>query len=150
MLEYKKEEREFMMRAKDFLTESVTCVIKKENTILTSEKKGIAPMMRWIEEGLDLSGAEVADRVVGKAAAMLFVKAGIREVYAQIISIPGKEYLEDHGVDLTFDTLTDRIINRKGDGLCPMESTVMDMNDIEKAYLALKAKQAELITRSLT
>lgn len=138
------------MRAKDLLTDSITCVIKKEDLILTSEKKGIAPMMQWIDEGQDLQGAEAADRVVGKAAAMLFVKAGIKEVHAQIISVPGRDFLKSHGIRLTYDTLTDRIINRKGDGLCPMESTVMEVDDIEKAWLALKAKQAELLTRSLT
>lgn len=43
-------------------------------------------MMRFIAEGRDLSGCSAADVIVGKASAMLFVKAGINEVYGKVMS----------------------------------------------------------------
>ena len=37
------------------------------------------------------------------------------------------------------------IINRDKTGMCPMEKTVYDMNDLDEAFIALKHKQSELM-----
>ena len=128
----------------ELLTGKTTCVLSNGTTILKSEYSGIRPMLEWISEGRELKGFAVADKIVGKAAAMLFVKAKLASVYAEVLSVPGKKYLEAHGIPVTYGTLTDRIINRKGDGLCPMEQTVLNIDDAEEGYLALKAKSEEL------
>ena len=48
--------------------------MKSGDTILRSEARGIAPLLGWIEaDKLALRGAAIADKVVGKAAAMLMV-----------------------------------------------------------------------------
>lgn len=94
-------------------------------------------MMEWLGEGRDLHGFSVADLVVGKAAAMLFVRAGIAEVFARVISRSGKDYLERHGIPVAYETLTDSIRNRAGTGICPMEQTVLAIDDPEEGYLAL-------------
>ena len=132
------------MEAKDYLTGSVSCVLKRGDELLLSQQSGIRPMLDWIGEGRDLQGFDAADKIVGKAAAMLFVKAGIRAVYAAVLSRPGKEYLERHGIAVTYDTLTERIINRRGDGLCPMEETVLHIHAAEEGYAALVKKAEEL------
>ncbi len=129
--------------AKSKLVGDNTCVLVKDETIYVSTKTGISPMMEYIEENLDLHGFSVADRIVGKAAAMLFVKAGIVEVFSKVISKPAVEFLNKHGIKVSFDTLTERIINRAGTGLCPMEETVKDVEDFEKGYKLLKAKIIE-------
>lgn len=97
-------------------------------------------MMELIAEGVDLSGYSVADRVVGKAAALLFVKCGILAVYAQNLSESGKTVLEWYGISYEYTTLTDRIINREGTDICPMEKAVLHCNDAERAYKLLKDK----------
>ena len=132
------------MEIKELLTGKTTCVLKKGDIILTSEYSGIRPMLEWLGEGRDLEGYAVADKIVGKAAAMLFVKAGLSSVYAEVLSIPGKNYLEARGIPVAYGTLTERIINRDGNGLCPMEQTVLNIDDAEEGYLALKAKSEEL------
>lgn len=116
----------------------------RDGELLTSDKRGIAPMIDFIAEGKDLRGYSAADLVVGKAAAMLFVKAGIKEVYAQTLSTGGKEYLESHGINVTFSELTGHIRNRAGTGICPMEETVSDISAPEEGYAALAAKLALL------
>lgn len=136
------------MEAKDFLTGNITCVLKKGDEVITSERTGISPMLTWISEGRDLRGFSAADRVVGKAAAMLFVKAGIVSVYAGVMSIPGRDYLEAHGIHALYSELTEKIINRKGDGLCPMESAVLHISDAEEGYTALVKRAAELRAES--
>ncbi len=110
----------------------------------TDDGRGISPMMRFISEVRDLTGYSVADVIVGKAAAMLFVKAGIVSVHGRVMSESGKAFLETHGIPCSYDVLTDRIINRKGTDICPMEKTVADIDDPETAYTALAKKIAEL------
>lgn len=97
-------------------------------------------MIRFIAEERDLSGYSAADVIVGKAAAMLFVKAGIAEVYGKVTSAAGRDYLIRHNIPCSWDTLTESIINRKGDDICPMEKTVADLCDAQEGYEALKAR----------
>lgn len=125
--------------AKENLSGHTICLCK-DGECLFSEKRGIAPMMSFIADGVDLAGYSVADVVVGKAVAMLFVKCGIANVYAKTLSISGKEMLDRHGVVCEYETLTDKIINRAGTDICPMEKTVLHTDDVEEAYLLLKNK----------
>ena len=82
-------------KAKKLLEENdFTCVLCKDDTVYTSTLKGVAPMVKHIEEKTDLRGFSAADKVVGKAAAMLFVISGISELYADVITDTAKEILE--------------------------------------------------------
>ena len=101
-------------------------------------------MIDFLQDGIDLSGYSVADKIVGKAAAMLFVKAGIKEVYAEILSVSGKNFLEEHGINAGYETLAEKIINRTGDDICPMEKTVADIIDPEEGYEAIRNKLKEM------
>ncbi len=131
-------------RAKTLLAGETTCVLVKGDSTLVSTKRGIAPMIDWLGQGQTLAGFAVADRIVGKAAAMLFVKAGLSAVYAEVLSEPGKAYLERRGIPVTYGVLTPAIINRAGDGPCPMEAAVADIDDPEEGCLTLSAKLAAL------
>ena len=116
----------------------------KEGKLLTSDERGVSPMIDFLQDGIDLSGYSVADKIVGKAAAMLFVKAGIKEVYAEILSVSGKNFLEEHGINVGYETLAEKIINRTGDDICPMEKTVADIIDPEEGYEAIRNKLKEM------
>lgn len=133
-----------ILRARELLCGSATCVLVKGDAVYMSEKSGIAPMLGFIADRIDLRGFSVADRIVGKAAAMLFVKAGIAEVYAEVLSEGGKRFLESRGVPVSYGVLTGMIINRAGTGSCPMEAAVAGIDDVDKAYAALCEKVAEL------
>ena len=112
----------------------------KDGAILTDDAKGIAPMMKLISSGKDVSGYSVADLIVGRAAAMLFIKAGITSVYGKVMSKGAEALLQSQGIPCRYDVLTERIINREGTDVCPMEKTVADITDPNEAYLALKAR----------
>ena len=116
----------------------------RNGEILTDNGRGISPMMKFIAEGRQLAGYSAADVIVGKAAAMLFVKAGVICVHGNTMSRPGKEFLEFHGVACTYDVLTERIINRSGTDICPMEKTVADISDAEAGYDALRIRIEEM------
>lgn len=132
-------------RARTLLTEgSYACVLCRADACYTSRGKGISPMLDWIGAGMELKGFCAADTIVGKAAAMLFVLAGVGAVYGRVMSTAGKDYLTAHGVACSYDTLTERIVNRTGDGVCPMEQTVAQLEDPQAAYAALRRKRDEM------
>ena len=116
----------------------------RDGRFFTDDGRGISPMIRFMEEERDLRGYAVADIIVGKAAALLFIKAGIREVYGGIMSRAGFDILQQYAIPCAYGTLTEKIINRKGDGVCPMEQTVARIDDPEKGYDALKTRLSEL------
>ena len=120
--------------------EGHTICLCKDGKCLFSEKRGIAPMMDFIADSINLSGYSVADLVVGKAAAMLFIKCGIKRVFAKTLSESAKRVLELYGVDYEYETLTEKIINRAGTEICPMEKAVSGTDDFEEAYSILRDK----------
>lgn len=117
-----------------------TICLCKCGECLFSEKKGIAPMMGFIADGIDLEGYSVADLVVGKAAALLFVKCKIKAVFAKTLSKSGQEVLKCHDIPVEYETLAEKIINRDGTDICPMEKTVLQTSDPEEGYILLKNK----------
>lgn len=115
-----------------------TICLCRDGKLIASDKKGIAPMMNYIADGVDLAGYSVADTVVGKAVAMLFVKCKVIAVYAKTMSKSGKAVLESNNIFYEYETLTDRIINRAGTDACPMEKAVLNTDDAEEAYVILQ------------
>ncbi len=127
-----------LQRARQLLCEQdFTCVLCRGERVYTSRKTGISPMLDWITDGEDLAGYAAADRIVGKAAAMLFDLAGIRTLHAQVLSEPALQYLKSHNIDVSYDTLTLHIINRRGDGICPMERAAAGISDAQEALRIL-------------
>lgn len=137
---------EDLVRARELLEKDkdTTCVVCKGDILYTSTKKGVSPMLDWIQEGVDLQGFAVADKIVGKAAAMLFAFAGIREVYAGVISQSALPVINEYGIEYTFLQMADTIINRQGSGICPMEQAVAQISDLEEAIAAIKKRREEL------
>ncbi|MBR4256808.1 MAG: DUF1893 domain-containing protein [Clostridia bacterium] len=129
--------------AKNSLSGHSICLCKNGD-IITDDGRGISPRMKLISKKRDLRGYAAADLIVGKAAAMLFVSAGIKEVFAKTISRPGAEYLSSHGIPYSYEIFTERIINRAGDDVCPMEKAVENISDAEEGYKALKKRLEEL------
>lgn len=117
---------------------SHTCVLCRDGTVLTDDRRGIRPLLELLESGQDMSGFSAADRVVGKAAAFLYCLLGVSSVYAKVISAPALQVLQSHGIDTYYDTRVSAIRNRTGDGFCPMETAVWDLKDPKKAPDAIR------------
>lgn len=126
-------------------TENHTFVCKNGDNIYTSDKKGIAPIMDiLVEKPALLKGAQVADKVIGRAAALLLIKGGISSLYTAVISEHALEVLKNTDIHVSYDKCVDYIVNRKGDGMCPMENAVLNIDNPDEAYDVLKAKLEEL------
>ena len=130
-------------KAKSALFGHSIALCRGEN-LVTDDSRGIAPMMKFIGEGRDLRGFSAADLVVGRAAAFLFIKAGISAVYAENLSRGGLELLEKAGIYTEYKNLAEYILNRRGDGICPMEDAVASAENPDDACFLIKKRMSEL------
>ncbi len=110
-----------------------------------SDESGIRPVILPMNEDLRFfEGLSVADKIVGKASAMLLALSGAKEVYAHILSEAGRKILEKYGITYEYGEMVEYIVNRKGDGMCPMEETVKDIDDPMDAFEALNERIAQM------
>ncbi len=127
--------------------QKASCAVIRENKIVNIEHaSGIAPILRMYESGM-LEGAVVVDKIVGRAAACVMSLGGVRACYACTVSEGAVSHLKKHGIAVEYDQCTEHIVNRRGDGPCPMEDAVKGIEDEEDAYRAIKARLAELSER---
>lgn len=122
------------------LENGVPCVFCRDGQIVREGVgTGVGPLLAaWETEPELLHGTVIVDKIVGKAAAMLAVLGGAAGVYGLTMSEAARDYLEAYGVPYGCDLCIERIINRAGTGLCPMEQTVLGIEEPEEGYLALK------------
>ena len=112
--------------------------------VMARDGRGIAPLLAIASDESDLRGASVADLIVGKAAALLMVRAGVSEVYAEVMSEAGERTLSEHDIPHSCGLLVPYIIDRTGKDVCPMERAVADVSDPAEAYAVLSARLEEL------
>ena len=64
--------------------EHLSCIVSQNNHIYKEKADGIRPILTLLDKGV-LKDAQIADKVIGKAAAMMLVFGGIKEVHAGVI-----------------------------------------------------------------
>ena len=108
--------------------EDLTLVVKSENgEIHRFTQRGVKDLLTLVSERPEvLKGALIADKAVGKAAAACMVTGRVRQVHADVMSEPALDLLQTHGIVAEYGQLVDHIINRAGDGWCPMEKLSRD------------------------
>ena len=102
-----------------------TCVLYNGESELVSSERGVSFLLGLYEDGKDYSNYVSADKVVGKGAALLYVLLGVKEIHANVISQSALDVMKKHNINCTYDTLVPHIINRRGDGICPIEGATM-------------------------
>lgn len=133
-----------MQKAIEYLKEGYTLALVGDNGVYLSKKRGVEPLLYHIEQKTDLRGFFCADKVVGKAAAYLYVLLGVREIYCLTMSLGAREVLERYGIQYTAESTVPYIINRNNDGPCPMESAVANALDPENALALIQKRLLEL------
>ena len=124
--------------------ENLTCMLSDGNRLIKSRERGVKPLIGFIESGKSFKGFTAADKVVGKAAALLYALMGVSSLYASVISEGALTVCKSFGISVEYGTLTQNIINRRGDGFCPMEQAVADISDPQTAFNAVKEKLKNL------
>ena len=109
------------------------------NEVRTFDGRGVADLYCLLTMHPDqLSGASVADKIVGKGAAALMALGKVKEVYADVISMPALHLLENADVPTRYGVLVTNIINRAGTGLCPIETRCLSCHTSEECFVQIK------------
>lgn len=126
-------------RAKETLIfDGCTCVITLDSVMFKSKEKGVQPLLDWLYSGNKYTGWRLCDKVVGKAAAYLHIILGVREIYAEVISQPAKELLEENNVTVNADEIVPEILNDAKDGPHPLETAVENITDVNDSIMAIE------------
>ena len=81
-----------------------------------------------------LKGAIIADKVIGKAASSILAVAGVKAIYADVMSKYAIPVLEENGIRFEYAKLVDYIENNDKTGMCPMESKYKGEKEISVIY----------------
>lgn len=136
-----------LIKAKELLKNgNYTCVVTNGEKIFTSAERGVKPLLSWFDDGEDFTDFIVADKVVGKAAAFIYVLFGVSYVYADVISKKAAEVFGRYDIEYSYGELVDAIINRTNTGYCPMEQAVADVSLPADAVIAIKETLKKLKT----
>ncbi len=127
--------------AKEMLqADGLAFVIAKDGNILrTGTREGVGELLETVG-ALDgqTRGASLADKIVGKAVAMVARRAGIRAVYSPLASEAAREALAHDHILLEYDRMVPLILNKRNDGPCPMERLTLPIAEPEEAVAALR------------
>ena len=103
-------------RAKELLeSEDLTCAVILGEHEYKSRENGVKPLLFAINRGKDFAGASAA------------------------------AVLEKYGIEYSYTEFADYIKNRDGSGMCPMENAVLEINDADKALIAIKDTVSKLM-----
>jgi iron complex outermembrane receptor protein len=124
----------------------ITCYAYLKIGTYTSKFTGIRPLLQPLNaDKLFFEDAIVVDKVIGKSAAFLLLYGRIKKVHAIIMSEHAKNLLEKHNVEYSYNRLVPFIVNNLKTDMCPMEKTVLNIEEIDEAFNALNHKVSELM-----
>jgi formylmethanofuran dehydrogenase subunit E len=111
------------------------CIVKGGKILFESRSRGVAGFLTAAQELKEnLGGSCVADKVVGKAVALLCVHFKIAAVYADILSRPAKAVFEKWSLWFDYSHLVENVLNAERTSLCPFEQLVRNVLDPGEGY----------------
>ena len=120
--------------------DSLAFVIVKDGAVLrTGTREGIGELIQAIDTlGDAVNDASLADKIAGKAVAMVACTAKIRAVYSPLMSQAACDALAAEHIYFEYDRLVPLILNKRNDGPCPMERLTLPIDDPHQAIAALR------------
>ncbi len=108
-----------------------------ERLVFSSEGRWLHPIFeleRFMErEQIPAARLHAHDKVVGRAAALLFVHLGVGHVHGRLLSYGAREVFEHHTFAHSWEALVERIA-------CRTETLLAEEFDPEAAYALLRAR----------
>jgi hypothetical protein len=114
-------------------------LVKDGKVIASGDDYGVRELLAAVDRlGPLAHGASLADKIVGKAVALIVVHAGICAVDTRVASESAVKLLKLHGIPLHTATIVPQILNRSGDGPCPMEKVTTPFEEVGPGIEALR------------
>lgn len=105
-----------------FENEYSIVVVKENEIVYKSESKGLQSLISLYKTKKNtLEDSSIADKVIGRAAALILIGSNIKEVYADLISQNAIEILNKSNIPYEYKSQVKEIRNRDNTGMCPME-----------------------------
>ncbi len=116
-------------------------VVKDNQVVAQASGKGIMPLLEIYDNQPNaLADGSLIDKVIGRAAAFVAIDGKVRTVYGDVMSKEALNLLQQHHIPATYGQLVPQILNQAKDGLCPMEQTVIGIQNPKEAITLLKGK----------
>ena len=121
-------------------SDSRAFVIVKNGAIMRAgTRDGIGELIEAIDAlGKQARGAALADKIAGKAVAMVARTAQMCAVYSPLMSQAACDALARDQIAFEYDRLVPLILNKRSDGPCPMERLTLPIDEPRAAVSALR------------
>ena len=133
-----------LARALLIANKDATLVAVRGDEIHVCHERGVKPLLKMIKEGRSLRSFAVADKVVGKAPALLYAILGPEAVFSPVMSWTGRAVLMASGIAVSYDTLVPHVQNRDKSGQCPMDSSVTNVWEPYEAVGVLEERAVQM------
>lgn len=130
-----------IMRIKKIFLENrnVNIMILKNNEIVYySNEKGIFSMYNLYKNNKNiLNNAVIADKIVGRAIAIIAIASKVRGIYAKIISKNAYDLLVKNNIKVEYQKKVLSILNHNGSDKCPVEKLAENIGSAVALILLL-------------
>lgn len=132
------------------LSGEAQCVLIRNNKIVYQEKgRGVSPLLAlYKRQRTAMKDGVIVDKVIGRAAAAIAICGKVRHVHGEVMSEDAAEFLAKYNITSSSTLMVKRILNRKRNGLCPLEQSVLGIDDPYKALPAMEKRIAQLMNQA--
>ena len=100
----------------------VFALIQEGKVLYKSKNHGLKPLIFCVKKyKTQMRGAVVFDKVVGRAAALLLIYGGVKEVLTPLISQGALNLFCKNKIKVSYIKKIKHILNKQRNDLCPME-----------------------------
>ncbi len=138
---------EKLNKAREILEENDASLVIIDDEVKVYNDIGVKRLLILLEENENLKNSVVADNVVGKAAAFLYLKLESKNIFAKIISEAGYLLLKNNNINIEYEIKVKKILNRQKNDICPIEKSVMNERDVDSAIIKIKKTIKEIMKK---
>lgn len=108
---------------------------KDGKIIFSSSDGGVKGFITAIKKfGAELEDSSVADKIAGRAVAMLCLYATIKAIFAEIMSEGCIDILKKNEVAFEYKKTVPKILNRNKNNMCPLENLTTEVENPKIAF----------------
>src|SRR5450756_2641988 len=133
-------ESEYLLQAAVRAGDATLCAADGGELVYRLTGRGVSALLTAVDEERVISHGPLdwGDKLVGRAAALLFTLVHPRSVFALTMSTGAQDVLRAAGIPFTCDTVSLDVLNRAGTEPCPMEAAVAGISEPLVALETLK------------
>ncbi len=111
----------------EFMTCDDTLRVYEDNRLIhASNKRGLLPILEYLQMFDDYHQIVIFDKLLGNAAALLAIKANCRELYSPLGSQIATKTLDKYSIKYYINEIVPNIQRPGGFDICPMEKLSVD------------------------